>query len=760
MRRGSKGWPMGALVACLTMAVALGSPSRGASPELGVENLRVGFSNNSQNNMFKIGTWTPVWVQLRGGPERFVGTFEMVVPDDDGTPTRFRQPLEIAPGGTERVVTYTRPGTRDPEFTIRLLNGRGKEALRVSSESLPQFQSDAILPDEILVLTLGTPEGVDQIGKLPGFTGDPSVGGQPLRVAKLDPTSDQIPGRWHGYDGAEAIVIDTNDQNVMKDLGTHGQALVDWVNRGGHLVIGVGGNWQILRDSVLAPILPALPNGQARLTTLDALDSYASATKPVLPPGSGAVMATKLDKVEARGGKVLAETGSVPLVVRGPHGFGRVTLVALDVDQKPFAEWPDRALFWVKALDLRARPVDTTAAVQYGGGGRAFYRSGASDLATKLRQALEQFPGVRLVPFGWVAFFIFLYILLIGPGDYFFLKKVVKRMELTWITFPLIVASVSLAAYLAAYAFKGQELRINKVDVLDIDQVSGQARGSTFFNLFSPQNRDYDVAVVPQGLDQPASKPAEMARGETLERPPAGTEVQVSWLGVPENGFGGMGARGNGRVGFAGQGYIYQPQGASERIEGLRVPIWSTKCMTARWQGPTTRAITSDLRPVGTDRLSGTLTNELTEPLTDAILAFGRQVYMLGTIAPGQTVRVELTQDRQLSPFLRSRVAKYAPNQPDVSAGNIDRADLLVAMMFHDSQSGTSGDRPLASEPLGYLDLTGQLALDRPMLVARIDRPAAKLLLGNAPVPPKVEQTTLLRVILPLSRDDSASAGE
>ena len=64
---------------------------------------------------------------------------------------------------------------------------------------------------------------------------------------------------------------------------------------------------------------------------------------------------------------------------------------------------------------------------------------GVSDLSTILRTALEQFPGVKLIPFGWVAFFIFLYILLIGPGDYFFLKKVLKRMELTWITFPTIV---------------------------------------------------------------------------------------------------------------------------------------------------------------------------------------------------------------------------------------------------------------------------------------------------------------------------------
>src|SRR5262249_41220190 len=148
-------------------------------------------------------------------------------------------------------------------------------------------------------------------------------------------------------------------------------------------------------------------------------------------------------------------TANLPLVVRGPYGFGRVTLIALDVDQELFSKWPDRGLFWTRAIDLHRQRADQGVAGPQFGGGVRFYHSGVSDLAGQLRAALEQFPGVRLIPFGWVAFFIFLYILLIGPGDYFFLKKVLKRMELTWITFPTIVVTVSLIAYYAAYVLKG-----------------------------------------------------------------------------------------------------------------------------------------------------------------------------------------------------------------------------------------------------------------------------------------------------------------
>ena len=42
-------------------------------------------------------------------------------------------------------------------------------------------------------------------------------------------------------------------------------------------------------------------------------------------------------------------------------------------------------------------------------------------------------------------------------------------MELTWITFPTIVVTVSLLAYYAAYVVKGTDLRVNKIDVVDVD---------------------------------------------------------------------------------------------------------------------------------------------------------------------------------------------------------------------------------------------------------------------------------------------------
>ena len=141
------------------------------------------------------------------------------------------------------------------------------------------------MPNENLILTLGRPQGVETMVELPGFkvaARTPNGGAvEEIVTARIDTQNGSIPGRWYGYDAARAIVLDTNDREAMSALDAlRGRSLVDWVERGGHLVVAVGANWQIVRDSVLAPILPGLPNGQEPVASLEALDTFASSRIP------------------------------------------------------------------------------------------------------------------------------------------------------------------------------------------------------------------------------------------------------------------------------------------------------------------------------------------------------------------------------------------------------------------------------------------------------------------------------------------------
>ena len=749
--RGRARWAPAMVAALAAMA---GGSALAASRTVEVENIRVGFQER-----YKVGTWTPVWLQLRGGIDGFAGYLEVDTQDEDGTPTAIRQVVQVAPGATQRVTAYVRPGSQDPDFaTLRFLDGKSLRRAApdvVIGNALSSKPPEPLSQEDYQVLALGRPAGVELIPDLPGFNANknnaaiPGGRAREVLVARLQAIDDLLPGRWYGFDAVDVVVVDTDDKEMLATLsGNRGEALKQWVQRGGHLVVAASSNWQAVNDGLLGEMLPARLNGQVQLTPFDSLESFTGGSHQVAFENSP-VRVAKMEDIEARGGKVIASTLSTPLVVRGPYGFGRVTLIGLDVDTKPFASWPDRGLFFVKALDLKG----TTAAVDAQQAQRRIMNQNLSDLATLVRRGLDQFAGVTLIPFAWVAGFILLYILLIGPGDYFFLKKVLKRMELTWITFPTIVVTVSLLAYYAAYLVKGTDLRVNKIDAVDIDLEAKVARGTTWVNLFSPQNRDYSVKVVPISPDREAPT----AESKAVATPPPGTDVLLSWFGAPEAGLRGMNNRGGG-LGFGG-GYSYAPVGKAEELEDVRVKIWSTKSFVGRWFGPAPAAsaiLDSDLSPVGTDRLAGTITNRLPVAMRDTIVAFGKQVYYnVGTIEPGATVDIERTLDRALASYIQEKRPTYVPVNYWNQAEPVDRANLVREMMFHDSDA--SGQDSVPSRTHHELDLTGQLSLGRPMLVANVDRPGTQLVLGNAPGEAKTNQVTVLRVILPLKKEDAAA---
>jgi hypothetical protein len=745
------------LAALAVLAAIVPTAARAAIP-VEIENLRVGFG---ADNVFKIGSWTPVWIQLKGGPERFSGYMDVVASDDDGMPTAFRQAVDVPAGETRRFSGYIRPGGRDSDVTIRFYSESGRWLGEREQARIMPVAPRSVMPYESLVLAAGQPQGIDQIPAAAGFQQAGSTaansGDAEIVLTRLEIDGDRVPGRWYGFDAARAVVLDTSDRATLDMIsGLRGQALVEWIKRGGHLVVSVGANWQAVRDSVLGPVLPAVPAGQERVQSLEALDTFAGASKSITPPQTPRQMITKLEQLDERGGKALSSLANLPVIVRGSYGFGRVTLIGVDVDQKIFSDWPDRGLFWIRALDLkRSRPANAANTAMPVGA--RFYASGVTDLASQLRVALEQFPRVKLIPFGWVAFLIFLYVLAIGPGDYLFLKRVLKRMELTWITFPAIVVGVSLLAYSAAYRLKGNDLLVNKVDVVDVDQVSGLTRGRSWATLFSPQNRDYGIGFLPTSLEGgEAVAPAVLVDSANPPRPDAGTEVVTSWFSVPENQFGAMGGA-NRRFSFGGGGYSYEPVNTAERLANVRIPIWSTKTVSSRWFGQAGPVVESELQPVGADRLAGSIVNRLSYPLEDAVLAFGKQVYTIGKIAPGQTVNIQLTNDRNLSGLLKDREKHYFPDNAWDRNIKLDRGDLMLAVMFHESEASRTNERALGNATLHDLDLSGQLALQRPMLVARVDRPAARLALENAPSEPKVDQTTMLRVILPLNQPKRAA---
>ncbi|WP_152052770.1 hypothetical protein [Tautonia marina] len=728
--------------------------ARQSEPVVTIENIRVGLAEDRADQSYKIGTWTPVRVDLQGGPERFAGELRVIVPDDGGVPTIVRRRVDVPARSLASFSTYVRPGDTATTFRVEVFDESGRLRALETEDNVSWLD-----PEQIVLAVIGNPGGVDLLPSMSEFRSTDPLQDARLVVSRLR-VPEGIPDRWYGYDAVEALILDLNDPGTLENLQDfRSQPLLQWVRNGGHLVLAGGfAQWQLVSDpdSVLADVLPALPAERTETGDLGTIESFVGSISPITTPGN-LVSVTSFEPVPGRGARVLLVDRSVggPVIVRGPYGLGRVTVIGLSVDERPFADWRDRNAFWSRVLDLGGREATTSDTST----SSAFYTGEVRDLSSYLHRSLEQFQGVRLVPFGWVAGFVFLYILLIGPGDYFFLKRVLKRMELTWITFPAIVVVVSLIAYATAYAVKGTDLRINRVDVVDIDQGFGDgdrylARGTSFATIFSPQNRDYDVTVLPLPLDTDAPEAAEPLPPSQVD------EVITTWFGTAERSFGGMGN--NGGMALTSAGYAYQspndPRSSTppSTLTGVRVPIWTTRALMGTWFDDMPPALDAELTDLGGNRLDGTITNRLGRTMNQVLIAYAGDVYLFDQpIAPGETVRIASASNRNLTGYLDqiarsfNQIYTYDPN----ATVSVSRGDLIRSLSF--ARSGRRQRGQKSNLVLGQLDLSAQLDLRRPILLAELEGPSSALLLdGEQPTTTTQERSTVLRVLLPTPMAD------
>ena len=195
-----------------------------------------------------------------------------------------------------------------------------------------------------------------------------------------------------------------------------------------------------------------------------------------------------------------------------------------------------------------------------------------------------------------------------------------------------------------------------------------------------------------------------------------------------------------------------QPLGGVESLENVRIPIWSTKCISARWFGPAAPLVDSELQPMGTDRLEGTITNRLRAcPLEDRRSSPTARKSIATSARSSPPLRFEVELSARPQPFSRLRDMQSGYYDPQTqyltTQVNIDRYKLEREIHSREeqyveavsplatqrrscyltiSQATPTLDRPMLLGNVGRLqpdlDLSGHLALDRPPCSSRINR--------------------------------------
>jgi len=674
--------------------------------------LQVGQPNHRDDPISRFACWAPVYVDIEvAGPVE--GPTELVIeaPDPDEITTSLAIPLDLAGlSGSVSLsglgkLSYVRPaGVGEVTLTIREAGG-GKllsEPYRIRSLR-PRD------PLTYVVLTLGASPASFELPKPTGIAVEAFPGHRGGRV-ELGTIADValLPTEWFGYDSADLVILHTGHGATafMDKLFGSGvtptdqkrrDALIEWVKRGGRLVVTIGENAkEIARWPALRDLMPVEVSGTREYEKLGLYwgareSSQTSMFSGALVVKKGKFPVASLSMKPERPARILipppdrrGEKDDI-LAAQRALGLGRLTVIGFDLDQAPFSDFTHKPEFWDWVL--REGGANRASAGSEGmprpGGGTLTEEE--DEVAVALRTHTDSFEGVPVVSFGWIAFLIVLYILLIGPVEYFFLKRVLGRLELTWITFPIIVLTVSLAAYFTAYTLKGRDLRINKIDLVDVDPTSGRIDGTTLFTIFSPRIDNYTIGVTPNdGWSNGADIPGTV----------------VGWVGTPRGG----------RASLLRRNYRYHSDGDSvaDGLERVPVQVWSTKSFVARWSAsidpahldpdpndPVNRPLEHPRDPDLAAGVTGTFVNRLPIPvLSNCVAFYAGQAYPLpgGTIRNGETVRFVFDGGSLSADWLKKE-SKLDQLLSLASAAS-DRA-APVKGVIQTGPTATGGPRPL-----------------------------------------------------------------
>lgn len=701
------------------------------------------YGTRGSRYLAKFATWAPIYLDITVKDE-IKEPVELTVdtPDGDEVNTSLTIPLPALnaakPGETVTtrdfgLMPYIRPGSGSGDTVLRIRTISGNDI--AEPVRIQNFYPMNTRP--YVVLSLGS--------KMPGFelpkdgTESNSSDATGYRGGRIETTAltdvGQMPDRWFGYDAANLVVLTTgsaSDDFLRRLFGdqasavdrTKREALLEWVRRGGRLVVSVGSNAGLLaqfpafRDFLPYTLVPETPirteaslffrwksyGGAPIATTLNPKAGTLPVANLVPRPDSKAQLLLHDGKSDDNPGRAVA--------VQAGFGLGRLTAVAFDLDRPPFTDSALKAEFWDWVL-REGGSREATATEQVKGYSSPSLTEEEDELSSAIRTHVDTFAGVPVISFGWVAVFIVLYILLIGPVEYLFLKKILGRLELTWITFPIIVLSVSAAAYFTAYAVKGRDIRVNKIDVVEVDAGSGRVFGQTWFTIFSPRIDTYTVTVSP-------------AAGWTAEsQDDSARETLTDWLAGPRGA----------RPSLVRRSYRYHisPDGNrfADALEDVPIQVWSTKSFSARWSArldPASPVVESKLThpPGEPSAVTGTIVNRMPlGEIQDAVVIYAGQGYpnVLGTLVPGVERQIVLKKDKATIDWLTKEGTAAGqllghetgrsrrPSMNDYDMAEMSRSAFpMLGVLFHEAVPRKDDKAKLQNASLRHLDQSWRLS--------------------------------------------------
>ena len=300
------------------------------------------------NNGYKSGKWAllNVTVRSQNEPTTFDGeiTVEVRGTNPDKTTYRYATPLHLSKTDRKHKKLYIYYPKTKVKLLMQLVRSERYDQKIETSISEPRAIQEIIPPTPIankdyFVLVLA-PNG-DKLQKIINkkqLTDD----GTQVHIKYL-PNSHAMPTRWIGYNAVDLVVIREVSLTERRVSKQQQAALLDWVQRGGTLVVSGGSNFRNLRDSFIEQFLPV------KLIQEETIDKVPSTLQQQFGFGTkdNAISTFKSIKLEPKPEcHTLLGTDEQIYIAKRHFGSGQIICFAFDYNAPPFSELNSGETFW------------------------------------------------------------------------------------------------------------------------------------------------------------------------------------------------------------------------------------------------------------------------------------------------------------------------------------------------------------------------------------------------------------------------------
>jgi hypothetical protein len=388
-----------------------------------------------------------------------------------------------------------------------------------------------------------------------------------------------LPDRWYGYSGLDALVWIDGDPSLVRD-SVQIEALRQWVVQGGRLIV-VRGESAGLKGTWLADLLPATFRADGISKASDVL---AGINVPKVSVGHLVL--------EARPGATVNKASAQWSV-----GRGRVHLIGVDLTREPFLDWDGMTKVWrslVPEAPVKEEMIDPALAAVGSG---------------TLLDASLRFSGVEAPSLAWAFTLIVLLVLLVGPGDYALLR-ILKRFELTWVTFPGMVLVFSAVALFGGGGLASGTIRGHELAVVDYYQDHGISRGWSMTTFLSIDQRRF-----------------------TIESPQTNSSL------LPLNSYRYAVGQSYGQSTGLATAPVVSSMKDKAAIRGWDLARGGRSVVLSEWCESKASGVFFEVEGTPGKEIKATLQNPMRAPVQRAILVHSGGVYVLNTIEPGKSVK-------------------------------------------------------------------------------------------------------------------------